>query len=53
MLNNVLKRDGASDIDMPGSLMNNLLKTIFGFEKYLLRYFSLPFGISVLAVVRK
>lgn len=53
MLNNVLKRDGASDTDMPGRLMNYVLKKIFGFEKYLLRYFNLPFGVSILAVVRK
>lgn len=53
MLNNVLKRDGASDTDMPGEVMNGVLKKIFGIEKYLLRHFNLPFGVSVLAVVRK
>ena len=53
MLNNVLKRDGASDLDMPGTAMNLVLKKIFGIEKYLLRYINLPFGVSVLAVVRK
>lgn len=53
MLNNILKRDGASDMDMPGSFLNYVLKKIFGIEKYLLRYFNLPFGVSVIAVVRK
>ena len=53
MLNNVFKRDGASDMDMPGSALNYVLKKIFGIEKYLLRVFNLPFGVSVLAVVRK
>lgn len=53
MLNNVLRREGASDTDMPGRAMNYVLKKIFGIEKYLLRYFNLPFGVSVLAVVRK
>jgi len=53
MLNNVLNRDGASDLDMPGTAMNFVLKKIFGIEKYLLRYLNLPFGVSVLAVVRK
>jgi SAM-dependent methyltransferase len=53
MLNNVLQREGASDTDMPGSAMNYVLKKIFGIEKYLLKYFNLPFGVSVLAVVRK
>ena len=53
MLNNGLKRDGASDMDMPSSPLNYVLKKIFGIEKYLLRYLNLPFGVSVLAVVRK
>jgi SAM-dependent methyltransferase len=53
MLNNLLKRDGGSDMDMPGGVMNFVLKKLFGIEKYLLRYFNLPFGVSVLAVVRK
>jgi len=53
MLNNGLKRYGASDMDMPSTPLNYVLKKIFGIEKYLLRYFNLPFGISVLAVVRK
>jgi len=53
MLNNLLKRDGASDVDMPSRPVNFILKKIFGIEKYLLRYLNLPFGVSVLAVVRK
>jgi len=53
MLNNGLNRDGASDMDMPSSSLNYVLKKIFGIEKYLLRYLNLPFGVSVLAVVRK
>jgi SAM-dependent methyltransferase len=53
MLNNLLKRDGASDIDMPSRPINFILKKIFGIEKYLLRFLNLPFGVSVLAVVKK
>lgn len=53
MLNNVLKRDGASDLDMPGTMVNFMLKKVFGIEKYLLRFINLPFGVSVIAVVRK
>lgn len=52
-LNNILKRRGGSDFDMPGTTVNYALKQIFGFEKYLLRLFNLPFGVSILAVVRK
>lgn len=53
MLNNLLKRDGASDVDMPSLPLNFILRKIFGIEKYLLRFINLPFGVSVLAVVRK
>lgn len=53
MLNNLAKRDGSSDLDMPSSTVNFLLKQIFGLERYLLKYVNLPFGVSILAVVRK
>jgi SAM-dependent methyltransferase len=53
MLNNVLKRDGASDVDMPSRPLNFILEKIFGTEKYLLKFMNLPFGVSILAVVRK
>lgn len=52
-LNNILGRDGASDVDMPGRLANHSLKAIFGLEKFLLRFCKLPFGVSILAVVSK
>jgi SAM-dependent methyltransferase len=52
-LNNLLGRNGSSDIEMPSSFINKILKIIFGIEKYILRYFSLPFGVSILAVVKK
>jgi len=53
MLNNVLKRDGMSDIDMPSRPLNFILAKIFGIEKYLLKFLDMPFGVSILAVVRK
>lgn len=53
LLNNVLQRDGTSDIDMPSLPLNFVLEKIFGIEKYLLRFINLPFGVSILAVVRK
>ena len=40
MLNNVLKRDGASEVDMPNWGLNFVLKKIFGFEKYLLEIYE-------------
>jgi SAM-dependent methyltransferase len=53
ILNNILNRDGSSDIDMPSKPLNFVLKQIFGLEKYLLKFVNLPFGVSILAVVRK
>lgn len=53
MLNNILKRNGASDVDMPSAPLNFVLKNIFNMERYLLRILNLPFGVSILAVVRK
>jgi SAM-dependent methyltransferase len=52
-LNNLLKRNDSSDIDMPSQSANFFLKMIFGLEKYLLRFVNLPFGVSILAVVKK
>lgn len=53
MLGKLLKRDGASDVEMPSRPVNSILETVFGVEKYLLRFLSFPFGVSVLAVARK
>lgn len=52
-LNNMLGRDGASDVEMPGGVANFILTKIFGLEKYLLRFMDLPFGVSIVAVARK
>ncbi|WP_415062044.1 class I SAM-dependent methyltransferase [Bdellovibrio sp.] len=52
-INNLLKRDGASDVDMPNKFVNYILTKIFGLELYLLRFFRLPFGVSIIAVVKK
>lgn len=53
MLNNFLKRNGASDVEIPSAPINYILKIIFGFEKFIIRFASLPFGVSILAVVKK
>jgi SAM-dependent methyltransferase len=52
-LNNIIGRDGISDVDMPGYLVNQTLKRIFRLEKFLLRILKLPFGVSILAIVKK
>jgi 2-polyprenyl-3-methyl-5-hydroxy-6-metoxy-1,4-benzoquinol methylase len=53
VVNNLTGRDGSSDIKMPNRPLNYALTVIFGLEKYLLRFLNLPYGVSVLAVVRK
>lgn len=53
MLNKLLGRDGASDIELPGEKMNTLLGKIFGLEVAVLRNLNLPFGVSIIAAVRK
>lgn len=51
--NNLLKRKGGSDVELPPSFINYLLKHTFGMERYFLRFLNFPFGVSLLAVVRK
>jgi 2-polyprenyl-3-methyl-5-hydroxy-6-metoxy-1,4-benzoquinol methylase len=41
------------DDDIPNKFANNILKAIFGLEKYILPYISLPFGISILCIAKK
>jgi SAM-dependent methyltransferase len=53
MINNLLKRKGASEIDLPHPAINYIVEKIFSLEKYFLRIMNFPIGVSVLAVVRK
>lgn len=53
LVNNVLKRSGGSDVNLPGLLVNFTLMNLFGMEKYLLRLINFPIGVSIVAVVRK
>ena len=53
MMNNLLKRKGASEIDLPHPAINYIVEKIFSLEKYFLRIMNFPIGVSVLAVIRK
>jgi len=53
MINNLLKRKGSSEIDLPHPFINFIVEKIFSLEKYFLRIMNFPIGVSVLAVVRK
>lgn len=52
-INNVLKRKGDSDVDLPSPLINFLLEKFFSAEIFFLRFINFPIGVSVLAIVRK
>jgi len=51
--NRLFKRSGAHDLKLPNHHVNAALARIFGMEKSLLRYLSFPFGVSLIAVVRR
>lgn len=54
MLKSVTKRQNGDDLKMPSTeTMNTLLTNIFSFERHLLKYGNLPFGLSVIAVCKK
>ena len=53
MRNRWLGRSGAAELELPHKWLNRTLASIFGFEKHLLGFMSLPFGVSLLAVVRR
>ena len=33
--------------------LNDVLKTLFSFERHLIKYFNLPFGVSLMAIAKK
>jgi len=47
--------DGESDLKMPSTMTNKVLTFVFGFERFLLRLFALPIGVSlgVTACIKK
>lgn len=45
--------ESTSDMKMPNKFVNNLLCTIFSIEKFLIPKFNIPFGVSILMVIRK
>lgn len=49
----ILRRKDYGDMSLPSDGMNNILCSIFKSERSMLRYFNLPFGISLIAVCKK
>lgn len=48
-----IKSKEDTTLDLPAPIMNATLKSVFGFERFLLRRFSLPFGLSLIALAKK
>ena len=48
-----LRGDQSSDDAMPGAAVNKALKTIFGLERGLIGRVPMPFGVSLVAVLRR
>ncbi|MFH0989454.1 MAG: class I SAM-dependent methyltransferase [bacterium] len=44
------KQHSDAALSMPGAFLNSTLTSIFSFERHLLRYSSLPFGLSIIAL---
>ena len=53
LLNKFLKRNYINKVETtPNSILNKLFYIIFVTEKYLIKYFNLPFGISIYILVK-
>ena len=53
LLNKFLKRNYINEVETtPNSILNKLFYIIFATEKYLIKYFNLPFGISIYILVK-
>ena len=53
MLNKFLKRDYIKQVETtPNFILNKLCYIIFASEKYFIKYFNLPFGISIYVLAK-
>lgn len=48
----ILKRNSYSGINLPKKFLNNILISVFSFERKILKFTNLPFGLSLMAVVQ-
>ena len=53
IINKLLKRDYINKVEStPNFLINYLLQIIFSSERHILKYFNLPFGVSIYILVK-
>ena len=54
IINKMLKKDFIDQVEKPPhKLINKIMFIIFKFEKFFLRYFNIPFGISIIGLFKK
>lgn len=53
LFNNLFKKKQGSDIKTPPLIINSILTNIFSSERFLIPYFCLPFGVSILLLAEK
>ena len=53
LLERILKSNPRIEYKLPPGFLNHLFFKIFAFERYLLKYFNLPFGVSLMAIAKK
>ena len=49
----LVNKDQASDVNMPSPVVNLILQFIFQLEKHILRFVTLPFGVSILVLAER
>lgn len=53
MMQRFLKLNSGMECQPVHGILNYVLKSIFSFERHLIKYINLPFGVSLMAVARK
>ncbi|AYD40437.1 class I SAM-dependent methyltransferase [Clostridium fermenticellae] len=52
-IHRLLNIKSGSDAKMPNTFINFILKNVFSFERHILKNYSIPFGVSLIAIVKK
>ena len=53
LMERFLKLNSSMECEPLHGALNDVLKTLFSFERHLIRYFNLPFGVSLMAIAKK
>jgi ubiquinone/menaquinone biosynthesis C-methylase UbiE len=53
LMERFLKLNSSMEYEPLHGVLNGVLKTIFSFERHLIKYINLPFGVSLMAIAKK